>query len=593
MAIVCVVLACAGGSRGSDTRRSTGPEVAPRLVSATFVGAGTTPQSGDRLLLLFSEDVLLVAGALLTDNDVVLSSGSLGNVTSSPSLANPRWVEVVLGPGVAFNPGFTTVAVSNGCDAIEDHGGNLAQAGPGVVIRRGDGDNPAVSNLTLSAVDDLLNGTGPAGGRLQVPVNGFTIDFSHSDPTSAVDPAKTILVANVAVEVDGVTRQAGLDLADALSIRGDGTRSSLLVPETVVFSPGTATLAVYVVDATGMVSPPRNFDLLIRFPDDAVRPFETTVNTSQVWYLDLKRDIEWYSVDIVHPTVPVGVNPGPNGRPDIQDLFLALGLLSSSPIPDVLGSLNSNQVVMNMFMTGLLQELVDLHPGVNVAFVDVPPAEFPPGVHAIPYSAFGFSQICIAGSESDAGTTGTLGVALFDPNNVYQDNDCLTDYGGFQRLGVFLHTIVNGGFLSSGVSTFRTTYDSFTSARGGIPIGDMVNDGLRLGGQLDDSRNTAIGVAIRHMARFTAVITAHECGHSMGLVANGPMPQGLYGNDPVNFPVFPASAADGHIRMPSSLFPGGSRNIMSPTFNFDAALHPLTRFNSLNLAYLREQVLNN
>ena len=71
------------------------------------------------------------------------------------------------------------------------------------------------------------------------------------------------------------------------------------------------------------------------------------------------------------------------------------------------------------------------------------------------------------------------------------------------------------------------------------------------------------------------------------------MPFGLYGNDAVNFPVFPSSAADGHIRMPNSLFPGNAENIMSPHFDLDNTLDPLTRFNTLNLAYLREMVLNN
>jgi len=592
MAIVCLVFACGGGGGGSGTRRSAGPDVAPQLVSVTFVGATATPQSGDRLLLLMSEDVL-VAGALLTNTDVVLSSGSLGNVTSSPSLANPRTVELVLGPGVAFTPGTTTMALSNDCDAIEDASGNLAEPGSAVVIRLGDGDNPTISNLTLSGVHALLNGTGPAGGTLQVPVNGFTIDFDHADPTTAIDPSRTIVVADIDVDIDGVTRQTGLNLIDGLTITGDATNSSLVVPATVVFSPGPVGLTVYVVDVTGMISVPQTFDLLIRFPDDGVRPFETTVNPSQVWYLDLSRDIEWYSVDIVHPSLPVTVNGGTNGRPDIQDLFLALGLLSFTPIPNVQGSLNSNDVVMARFMSELLQDLSNLYPGVNVTFVDVAPAEFPQGVDWLPYNAFGSSQICIAGSESDLGNTGTLGVALFDPNNVYQDNNCLTDYGGFQRMGVFLHTIINEGFLSSAATTFRTTYDPFTGARGGTPIGDVVNDELRLTGQLSDSRTTEIDVAIQRIVRFTAVITAHECGHSMGLVANGAMPQGLYGNDPVNFPVFPSSAADGHIRMPNSVFPGIAENVMSPVFDFDTTLSPQTRFNSLSLAYLREQVLNN
>ena len=90
-----------------------------------------------------------------------------------------------------------------------------------------------------------------------------------------------------------------------------------------------------------------------------------------------------------------------------QDLFLALGLLSSSPIANVQGSMDSNEVVMSRFMSELIQELDNLHPGVNISFVDTAPETFPAGIDSFPYNAFGFSQICIAGSESVSGTVAT------------------------------------------------------------------------------------------------------------------------------------------------------------------------------------------
>ena len=80
-------------------------------------------------------------------------------------------------------------------------------------------------------------------------------------------------------------------------------------------------------------------------------------------------------------------------------------------------------------------------------------------------------------------------------------------------------------------------------------------------------------------------MTAHECGHSVGLVQNGAMPVGLYGNDAVNFP----GSTDGHIRT-AALFPSGAINVMSPALSYSLAINPATGFNSLNKAYLREQV---
>ena len=51
---------------------------------------------------------------------------------------------------------------------------------------------------------------------------------------------------------------------------------------------------------------------------------------------------------------------------------------------------------------------------------------------------------------------------------------------------------------------------------------------------------------------------------------------------------FPGSI-DGHINN-ESLFPADSTNVMSPSLSYIGTLDPATAFNSLNLAYLREQV---
>ena len=69
------------------------------------------------------------------------------------------------------------------------------------------------------------------------------------------------------------------------------------------------------------------------------------------------------------------------------------------------------------------------------------------------------------------------------------------------------------------------------------------------------------------------------------LAQNGAMPSGLYGNDTTNFP----GSQDGHIRT-AALFPVGATNVMSPSLSYSTAINAATAFNSLNLAYLREQV---
>ncbi|MCB9868865.1 MAG: hypothetical protein H6837_03355 [Planctomycetes bacterium] len=573
--------ACGGGGGGGGPTPPPAPDPAPVLIGATFVGAGTTPVAGDTLLLLFSEDVTLT-GQGLSDADVDLVGGSLGTLTSPPTLANPRTVQVVLGTGVAFTPGTSAIDVRQGTTALIDRTGHNPLPGTPATITKGDGDAPTIASLTLSEVDSLLNGTGPAGGTIQVPSNGFTIDLTHGDASSGVDAARTIVTASVAVQVAGEGRQAGLDLSDVLVRTSTAGSSSFSVPSTVSFPQGLFELTVYVRDASGMISNAATFSALSRPATDQLRPFEPTVNPTQVWFIDTSRDIESYTVNVLNFITPAQITNGSNGQGDVWDLLQCLGLLTP-------GADATNNTVKSRFQSLVVSELNALFGGANISFTFTSPGAWPGG-SSINYASHSFSRIALAGAAHSSGTTGTLGVAIFDPQNRHQEDDTLVNYQG-DRLGVFLHTIVNDGLIAHPTTLFRVTYDPFTAARFGLPIGSDGNDAARLAGSLTDGRTTDIDNAILRMARFAAVVLAHEIGHSVGLVANGAMPVGLYGNDATHFPVYPAAAADGHIKMPASLFSGSSENIMSPAFDFDSALAPQTKFNSLNLAYLRERVL--
>ncbi len=583
----CGLCGCSGSGGGG------GLNLAPALVSAVFIGATSTPAPGDRLQLVLSEDVMLAGGNLLDDGDVTLSTGTLGTVMSPPTLVSPRVVEVQLGVGVSFTPGSTTIDFSTGNDVVRDGTGILVAASTPKVIADGDPDDPTVNSLTLNGIVSLLNGTGPAGGTLQTPPNGFTIDITYSDATSAVNPALTLVAVNVQTSVGGTPRASGQNLLpDLVVLTADASSASYLVPSQLVMPSLTIVMTVQVGDTTGRISAPATFSFKV-FPFlDTVRPFETSVNASQLWFLDYSRDIESYTVDLASPSppgVPVKVNASANSTPDLLDLFSTIGLQHSSPIANVIGSKNSNEVVFDLFRAEVLSSLPTFFPGINISFTDISPGAFPSPSGFVAYNSASFSQMCIAGSFDAVGNSGVLGLALFDPNNANQENDCITEFPspGGARLGVFLHTLVNNGFLDSPVSLFRQTYDPFTPARGRTPIGADSMDGQRLANVLNDARATEIDLAIQRLARFAAVVAAHEMGHSMGLVPDGTMPTGLYGNDAANFP----GSNPGHIMMPASIFTGGAVNIMTPALSFDSTLIPTTRFNTLNLAYLRERVL--
>jgi hypothetical protein len=574
---------CGGGGGGGGG--GSPANAAPTLVTAAYVGSGA-PTAGEALLLAFSEPIAVAVGTLLTDDDVTLSGGgSLGAVAALPTVLGDNTVQIVLGSGVSFTPGVTTITLrtrvaasggtpATGNDCIVDASGQLGIAATPIPIGTSDGANPVLSNLTIAAIDSALNGTGAAGGILQVPANGWNLDLTFSDNT-AVTPSATVIIASVAVATASGTQLAGTNLTPFLTqLSSTSTTATWRVPTTVTFPAGLATLSGRVVDASGLTSGSVSLGVTVRPFTDNLRPFETTVNPSQVWFLDFSRDVESFSTSSIAGGAAVDVIDGSNGIADCEDVLRVLGLFGSP-------ATGTDSTVLQIWKNAILAELASFYANANISFtLTQPGASFGSG-SSVPYSSFGYSAISIAGASSSAGV---LGVAIFDPNNTTQNDNTRTNFSGI-RLGVFLHTIVDSGFGPPSTSTFRLTYGPFAPALGGTPIGNDGQDAQRLAGSLQDARADDIDAAIADFARFTAVVTAHECGHSLGLVVNGAMPVGLYGNDQTNFP----GSADGHIRT-AALFPAGATNIMSPSLSYTGALNPATAFNSLNLAYLREQV---
>jgi hypothetical protein len=578
LAIACLVAAtaCSGGGGGA-------PNLPPTIVTAAFVGGGGSPMVGDTLLLFFSEDVSPVSGALLTDADITLSgNATLGAVTALPSQTGARSLSVTLGAGVTFAPGSTTIALAAGNDVVRDTAGTLGNGGTPIVIGTSDGAAPLLGTITISAIDAALNGTGPAGGTLQVPANGWTIDLAFTD-NGPIDAARTQITASVAVGTVSGSQTAGTNLLPFLTtVTASNTAASHRVPAGTTFPNGPLTLTCTVVDASGLASNQLSFAATVRAFSNELRPFETNVNSQQVWFLDFARDVESFTTSSITNGVSVDVTAGANGRSDFEDLLRVLGLNNGNPIPNVQSGQDSNQLAIARFQQQMLTALAALFSGTNISFTTTQPAGSFGSNSSVPYDQLGFSQISIAGSSA---TAGVLGIAIFDPSNATQNDDTRLDFQG-ERLGVFLHTIADAGMGPPMSSAFRMTFGPLAPSLGGVPIGNDANDGLRLIGTQSDARATVMLTAIDDLARFTAVVAAHESGHSMGLVRNGAMPLGLYGNDTTNFP----GSTDGHIRTPL-LFPSGATNVMSPALSYSSATNASTGFNRLNLAYLREQVL--
>jgi hypothetical protein len=578
IAIALALAACSGGGGGG------GDHAPPILIGAAFGGGGPSPVAGDHLLLTFSEQVKL-ANQPFADADFTWSGGAtFGTGATAAVQTDARQLLVTLGTGVAFTPGTTTIELSAANDVVLDLAGNRGIAATPVTIGTDDGAAPTIGFLTLNAIDAILNGTGPAGGTLQVPENGWNIDVAYADAGLGVKPSATQITANVDTHTGGTTHPAGTNLVPHLTtVSALATSARFAVPAAMTFPDGPVTLSCTVVDFGGRASTAATFAFRVHHWTDVLRPFETSAHPTQVWFLDTSRDIERYTTTAIAGGAQVNVTSTPNGRSDFLDVLFLLGLQSSTPIPNVIGSLDSNQVVVQQFQDAMLTELGNLYPGVNVQFTFTQPAGSFGSATSFAYASFGYSQIMLTGS---ADLAGVLGAAQLDPNNQRQNNDCLVESASTQRLGVFLETMVEAGFQPPAGSSFRVDFNPFAPALGGTPIGNDAADGQRLTNVVNDGRATQIDNAIGDFARFAAVVTAHECGHSLGLVADGPMPIGLYGGDPTNFP----GSTSGHIRT-QSLFPSGGTNVMSPQLSYDLTLDLHTKFESLNIAYLREQVL--
>ncbi len=350
--------------------------------------------------------------------------------------------------------------------------------------------------------------------------------------------------------------------------------ASLTVGTSVQFSDGAQTLTLTVTDTTGNVSQPRNLPLIIKNATNALVPLES----GNLWYLDLTRDLDTISSS-GSTTITISTSNTPNTVPDFLEELLILGLRSATPIANVSGSRNSNDVALDYMKSKVLEQLALLYPSISVSFTFNDPGSFG-SQQIVSYESGTHSRMAI-GSQAIGGQ---LGLALFDPHNKFHEDD--TGLFSTLRLGVFPLTAIQATVNTLG-SPFRLTYDAFIKGRG-TPIGNQASDGTRLlnieagGSTVLDQRQADMQTALFRWARFIAVVTAHECAHSMGLVKDGAQPVGLYGG----LAQFGGSA--GHLDLSgTTIFPAGAQEVMTSAISFQKSYHTGTGFNALFLSYFR------
>ncbi|MEY4673137.1 MAG: hypothetical protein RL148_921 [Planctomycetota bacterium] len=406
-------------------------------------------------------------------------------------------------------------------------------------------------SLTVNEVSTLRN------QGLLLPTHGFTIDLTAaSGAGQELDLGSTVLALN-----GPGTAPASADLLSHATVSASGI--SIVVPAALQLAPGTWQLGATVEDLAGNRATCTPVTFEVTEPTGKMLPFE-------------RLQVVWLRADL---------DRNGNGTPDFEEDMLRLGLASSG---DPRGT---NAWVRNQVLEGIVAKAHELF-GRN-ALGD------PLGAHASPIRftleapvGLPHMQVAIGGLDpfgnpsrtyGDA-STGVLGRARYDHRNQNLE-ERNTDNGA--GLGVFpaemflYQARVHRQLYPYTITWFAQRFMSLCPAMGGTAAGSGPLDGevLRNGFEWATANSTAqarwsqVLTAADDWAVVTGIITAHEVGHSLGLVAPGASPNGLLGDNSLHEST--ATAAD----------------VMSASVGYEAMLSLPYRFRDLSMAYLRQRIL--
>lgn len=158
--------------------------------------------------------------------------------------------------------------------------------------------------------------------------------------------------------------------------------------------------------------------------------------------------------------------------------------------------------------------------------------ELPRELRASTLRVGGLDPLGPARRELGDASTGYLGRAIYDAKNLdVQDGDDA-------RFGVFPRELLLAqiDYARLAPTPFTRSFAPFCAHLGGTPFGTSAGDRRILRGDIAltpalRARATAWRDARHKLARALARLIAHEIGHLVGLVAPGPLPRGLRGDD--------------------------------------------------------------
>ncbi|MDY0062690.1 MAG: hypothetical protein RBU45_22965 [Myxococcota bacterium] len=323
-------------------------------------------------------------------------------------------------------------------------------------------------------------------------------------------------------------------------------------------------------------------------------PFEDP----ETWLITLHRD-HW-TVTASHGPgggIALAATPTPNGIPDLHEAMAAVGLRSDDSGPGAAelvegDAVGASAVFEQRLVVSALEQLrgffhqepdgtwredsVRIHFLVEGMDGAPDPADF--------HRDGTFSMIGVGGGDP---ADRNVGRSQIDWNNSRQNDDA-TD----PDLGIFTTTMISL-FADHPAAAF--VLGVVAPLLGGTPIGQHPADAEILAPGFDPtlaqgeaaSRGALLVLALDLLGRGLAALTAHEIGHSLGLVAYGPPPGGLFGGE-VNGEFAAGPFTDAHIDTPGF-------NLMQQGFALQGMGMELLGaepfFEELSLAYLQRRLI--
>lgn len=412
----------------------------------------------------------------------------------------------------------------------------------------------------------------PAGWTVNVVVEHGP-DWAPAEPPYVLWRFLSAAGAPIALDPQALDPPGGVWEA----IRG-GHRWRARVVTPIVADPGRYTLETAV---EGNLS--RKLTVAIAELTPEVDPFEEVDH----WVVTFSRDRGHLEVGFADGRFSVTATNEPDGVPDFVEALEAVALLGGDEAWDaaLIAALRA-RIRSHLYAFFHLDPRTGGSAGeesVRIAFhfeddPDLPAPET--------WDELGWSRIAIGGDDPQFQPGGRtfFGRAAIDWNNARPDENTTPDRG------VFTTSLVRFVLANAFTSTILRDY---VAASGGRPFGSVAGDEAFLQPGFDadalpagetKSRALRFRLLFDALSLALASITAHEMGHSLGLVKPGLPPQGLLAE--VDGPWVARPVEDAHIDTPGfNLMQSGS------SFDFADALNASPSFNEVNLAYLRRRLL--